>query len=167
MRASAIVLGTTLILAAATAPSAVRQAPAPNAGAKDTIRFVAHPDNIPPGFPSNDHPLALKNPYEGNAQALKTGSQLYVAYNCIDCHGADGSGAMGPSLQDGRWHFGGSAGEVFQSIYEGRPAGMPAWGGRISDDQIWLLVSYVRSLAEGHEPTTEDFRGATEARTGH
>ena len=167
MRASIIVLGTTVILAAAGAPAAVRQTAAPNAGTKDSIRFVAHPDNIPPGFPSTDRPLALKNPYEGNAQALKTGAQLYVAYNCIDCHGADGSGAMGPSLADGRWHFGGTPAEVFESIYQGRPDGMPTWGGRITNDQIWLLVTYVRSLSAGKDVATENFAGATVERTGH
>ena len=139
------------IAAAAVTPKATRQGPPPNATAKDSLRFVAHPDNVPAGFPSNDHPLVLRNPYEGNAQALKTGSQLYVSYNCIDCHGADGSGAMGPSLADSRWHFGGTPPEVFESIYQGRPDGMPTWGGRITNDQIWMLVTYVRSLSAGKD----------------
>jgi cytochrome c oxidase cbb3-type subunit 3 len=74
---------------------------------------------------------------------------------------------MGPSLQDGRWHFGGTAGEIFQSIYEGRPDGMPSWGGRIDDAQIWRLVAYVQTLSKGHDVTTENFTGKTIARTGH
>jgi hypothetical protein len=82
----------------------LRRAPrrrlAPNA--KRATRSVRRaPEHIPPGFPSHDRPLALVNPLEGNANAKKIGSQLYVSYNCIDCHGADGSGAMGPSLGDG------------------------------------------------------------------
>ena len=85
---------------------------------------------------------------------------------CLDCHGAEGSGAMGPSFQDGRWHFGGSAGEVFESIYQGRPDGMPAWGGRITDDQIWMLTAYVRSLSS-KDLSTENFTGKTVERTGH
>ena len=86
----------------------------------------------------------------------------------MDCHGADGSGAMGPSLQDGRWHFGSTAGDVFQSIYEGRPDGMPSWGGRISDDQIWRLWwPTCESLSKGHSVATENFTGKTVARTGH
>jgi cytochrome c oxidase cbb3-type subunit 3 len=152
---------------AAAAASTATQAPSPNAKQADSIRFVAHPDNIPPGFPSHDRPLALVNPFEGNANALKTGSQLYVSYNCIDCHGADGSGAMGPSLADNRWHFGGTPPEVFESIYQGRPDGMPTWGGRITNDQIWMLVTYVRSLSAGKDVATENFTGATVERTGH
>ena len=58
---------------------------------------------------------------------------------------------MAPSFQDGRWHFGGSPGAVFESIYQGRPEGMPSWGGRISNDQIWMLTSYVRSLRGARE----------------
>jgi mono/diheme cytochrome c family protein len=90
----------------------------------DSLRIVSHAENLPVGFPSSSAALELKNPYEGNAQALATGKQLFVAYNCIDCHGADGAGAMGPSFQDGRWHFGGTADAVFESIYQGRPDGM-------------------------------------------
>ena len=133
----------------------------------DSLRFVAHDENIQAGFPSHAVPLSLRNPYEGNARARTIGSQLFVAYNCIDCHGADGSGAMGPSLADARWHFGGSPAAVFESIYEGRPSGMPSWGGRIGNDQIWMLVTYVRSLSAGKNVATENFTGATVERTGH
>ena len=94
------------------------------------------------------------------------GGRMNLSYNCLDCHGADGSGAMGPSFQDGRWHFGGSPAEVFESIYQGRPDGMPAWGGRISNDQIWMLTAYVRSLAS-KDLSTENFTGKTVERTGH
>jgi cytochrome c553 len=132
----------------------------------DTLRFVAHEEYIPVGMPSRARPLSLRNPFEGNREALATGARIFVAYNCVDCHGADGSGAMGPSFQDGRWRFGGSASEVFESIYQGRPEGMPAWGGRISEEQIWMLVAYVRSLTVG-DLTTENFSGAAQERMGH
>lgn len=129
--------------------------------------FVQHPEHIQPGLPSNGRWQTLTNPFEGNAQRAAEGAKLFVSYNCADCHGSEGSGSMGPSLQDDRWHFGGTAGEVFQSIYEGRPDGMPSWGGRISDDQIWRLVSYVRTLSKGHDVATENFTGKTVPRTGH
>jgi cytochrome c oxidase cbb3-type subunit III len=134
--------------------------------AGDSLRFVEHPENLPAGFPSQIQPLLVKNPYEGDKRAINVGGQLFVGYNCLDCHGAEGSGAMGPSFQDGRWHFGGSPGEVFESIYQGRPDGMPAWGGRISNDQIWMLTAYVRSLSS-KDLSTENFTGKTVERTGH
>jgi cytochrome c oxidase cbb3-type subunit III len=134
--------------------------------AGDSLRLIAHDEILPVGFPASVKPLLIKNPYEGDKAAISTGGKLFVGYNCLDCHGADGSGAMGPSFQDGRWHFGGGPGEVFESIYQGRPDGMPAWGGRISNDQIWMLTAYVRSLSS-KDLSTENFTGKTIERTGH
>jgi cytochrome c oxidase cbb3-type subunit 3 len=134
--------------------------------AGDSLRFVQHDENLPAGFPLASTLLAVKNPYEGDRNAIATGAKLFIGYNCLDCHGAEGSGAMGPSFQDGRWHFGGSPAEVFESIYQGRPDGMPAWGGRISNDQIWMLTAYVRSLSS-KDLSTENFTGKTVERTGH
>ena len=150
------------------AQEARAQTPAPSTQRGDsTGHFVSHVQHIQPGGAPVPRGLVLRNPYEGNAAAVATGAKLYVAYNCIDCHGADGSGAMGPSLADGRWHFGGSAPEVYESIFQGRPDGMPAWGSLLSSDQIWTLVTYVRSLEKGKNVTTENFSGATVERTGH
>ena len=130
-------------------------------------RFVSHAEHIQPGMVKPFAGLQLKNPYEGDATAVANGAKLFVAYNCIDCHGADGSGAMGPSLADNRWHFGGAPAEVFESIYQGRPEGMPAWGSLISEDQVWQLVTYVRALGANKDVTTENFGGKTVERTGH
>ncbi|HVD62448.1 MAG TPA: c-type cytochrome [Gemmatimonadaceae bacterium] len=132
----------------------------------DSMRFVEHPENLPVGIPGSPRSLSLKNPLEGNASAIASGAKLYISYNCIDCHGADGSGAMAPAFADGRWHFGGSAGAVFESIYEGRPDGMPAWGGRIDNNEIWMLAAYVQSLAK-KDLSTDNFSGKTIERTGH
>jgi mono/diheme cytochrome c family protein len=129
--------------------------------------LIQHPDNIQPGLALRGGFAQLTNPFEGDRGKIKEGGALFVSYNCMDCHGADGSGAMGPSLADGRWHFGGTAGEVYQSIYEGRPEGMPAWGGRIPDDQIWRLVAYVQSLGAGKDVSTENFTGKTIQKMGH
>ncbi len=132
-----------------------------------SVSFVDHPEHIQPGL-TRQQPLAtLRNPYGATKARVDEGSKLFVAYNCLDCHGADGSGAMGPSLADGRWHFGGTDGEVFQSIYEGRPDGMPSWGARISDEQIWALVAYVQSLSLGKNVTTQNFSGKTIEKMGH
>ena len=149
-------------------PARTAQAATPPQGGADLAgRFVTHVEHIRPGLMPPPAGLALRNPYDGDAAAAATGAKLFIAYNCIDCHGADGSGAMGPSLADGRWHFGGAPGEIFESIYQGRPEGMPAWGSLISADQIWMLVTYLRSLEKNRNVTTENFTGATVERTGH
>ena len=133
----------------------------------DTTRFVAHNEHIQAGLVFPRDTITLRNPFEGNPEAVATGAKLYVAYNCVDCHGADGSGAMAPAFVDGRWHFGGSPAAVYQSIAEGRPDGMPAWGGVLNAPTIWRLVAYVRSLERGKDVATENFTGKTVERTGH
>jgi mono/diheme cytochrome c family protein len=97
------------------------------------------------------------------------GARLFVAYNCADCHGPDGVGLMAPSLQDGRWRFGGSEEEVYRSIADGRPEGMPRWGRMIPADHIRTLAAYVRTLDDGKDVTTMDFAQKTGSvdRPGH
>ena len=145
------------------AQSAIASRPPP-----DSIRFVEHADYIRAGLGGpNAGALRLTSPFGADPQVTTVGSELYRSYNCLDCHGVDGSGAMGPSLADGRWRFGGTPSEVFESIYQGRPDGMPAWGGRISDVDIWRLVAYVRSLEVGKNVSTENFTGRAQQRMGH
>jgi cytochrome c oxidase cbb3-type subunit 3 len=102
------------------------------------------------------HPVAiygeLRNPYAGDVSSIATGRQLFLRYNCYGCHGGRAGGGMGPSLRDSVWRYGSSDTQIFATITEGRPAGMPAWGGRIPEDQIWQLISYIRSLRTPQEP---------------
>ena len=88
----------------------------------------------------------LKNPVKGDKQAAEAGGKLFSAFNCDGCHAGGAVGAQGPSLADGRWRYGGSDGEIYHSIFYGRPRGMPAWGGTLPADAIWRLVSYLQSI---------------------
>jgi cytochrome c oxidase cbb3-type subunit 3 len=65
--------------------------------------------------------------------------------NCDGCHGGGGVGFVGPSLVDGRWRYGADDGALFRSIFYGRPRGMPAYGGLLSDVTVWQLVTYMRT----------------------
>lgn len=103
----------------------------------------------------------------GDAKAIADGAKLYVAYNCVDCHGVDGTGLMAPSLSDNRWRYGGSAAEVFASISGGRPEGMPRWSRWLSADQIGKLTAYVRSLGSGKDVATLSFTDLGVKRAGH
>jgi len=76
----------------------------------DGLRIINHAENLGAGFPFDGQLVEPRNPHEGDKAAIATGGKLFIEYNCIDCHGADGSGAMAPAFADGRWHFGGSAG---------------------------------------------------------
>jgi cytochrome c oxidase cbb3-type subunit 3 len=53
---------------------------------------------------------------------------------------------MGPSLRDVDWLYGADAAQIFSSIAEGRAHGMPSWSTKLTDDQVWKLVTYIKSL---------------------
>jgi cytochrome c oxidase cbb3-type subunit 3 len=88
----------------------------------------------------------LQNPYKDDRKVAEAGAALFSSMNCDGCHGGGGTGFVGPSLSDGRWRYGGAEDEIFQSIYYGRPQGMPAFGGLLEPDVIWTLVTYIQSL---------------------
>jgi cytochrome c oxidase cbb3-type subunit 3 len=91
-------------------------------------------------------PPQTKNPTEYKAYDLSQGKQLYEQYNCSGCH-FHGGGGIGPPLMDAKWIYGGDPQNIFQTIVEGRPNGMPSFRGKIPDSQVWQLVSYVRSMS--------------------
>jgi cytochrome c oxidase cbb3-type subunit 3 len=108
------------------------------------------PDTIfPGGAPRGalDPRLAA---YERNAYAISQGQQLFVRMNCVGCH-SHGGGGMGPALMDDQWRYGGRIDQIAATIYEGRPNGMPSWRGKLTNQQIWQLAAFVRSLS-GQEP---------------
>ena len=84
--------------------------------------------------------------YEQNALAISQGQQLYAWMNCVGCH-SHGGGGMGPALMDDRWRYGGRIDQIAASIMEGRPQGMPAWKGKLTEQQMWQLAAYVRSMS--------------------
>jgi cytochrome c oxidase cbb3-type subunit III len=92
------------------------------------------------------------NPYADNVSAMANGRELFVRMNCSGCHGGRAGGGMGPSLRDVDWLYGSTDAQIFDSIAEGRAHGMPAWGTRLPEDQIWKLVAYVKSLRTPDEP---------------
>lgn len=88
----------------------------------------------------------LTNPYKGDKGMAAAGVALFSAMNCDGCHGGGGSGFAAPSLADGRWRYGGADEEIFETIFYGRPKGMPAFGGVLGIEGIWILVTYLKSL---------------------
>tara|TARA_B110000858_G_scaffold197470_2_gene259199 strand:- start:15609 stop:16487 length:879 start_codon:yes stop_codon:yes gene_type:complete len=79
----------------------------------------------------------------GNAAASHPGRAVYQQ-NCAACHGADGAGnpLLGASnLADNIWLYGGDIETITASIATGRGGVMPAFGKRLDDAQIKLLVA--------------------------
>jgi cytochrome c oxidase cbb3-type subunit III len=104
---------------------------------------------------------ALDKPYISNAYELSQGKRLYSWFGCADCHG-DGRGGKGPPLLDGWWQYGPDVVSIFQSIRDGRPGGMPAFGRQLSTEQIWQLTGYIQTLgaysAKTAAPSRDDAR---------
>ncbi|MDQ6779877.1 MAG: c-type cytochrome [Candidatus Eremiobacteraeota bacterium] len=88
----------------------------------------------------------IPNPYGRDPQAVQQGHELFIKMNCAGCHGYGAKGAMGPNLTDGYWRYGGVPASIFNSIYQGRPQGMPAWNPALPPQDIWKLVAYIQSL---------------------
>ena len=88
----------------------------------------------------------VENPYGYNAFGISEGKRLYTWFNCVGCH-ANGGGGMGPPLMDERWIYGSDPENIFATIEEGRPNGMPSFRGKLPEYQVWQLVAYVRSLS--------------------
>jgi cytochrome c oxidase cbb3-type subunit 3 len=92
------------------------------------------------------------NPHNGDAVALQDGRRLFDWYNCSGCHGGHAGGGMGPSLRDPVWIYGSRDDQIFDSIAQGRGKGMPAWGTKIPEAQVWELVAYIKSMGTPQEP---------------
>ena len=96
----------------------------------------------------------VKSPYQQNAWGIGEGKRLYAAYNCAPCHALNGGGAIGPPLIDDKWIYGGGADQIYATISQGRPDGMPSFGGHIPTQQIWQLVAYVQAMSGQVEAST-------------
>lgn len=84
-------------------------------------------------------------------EALAIGRSLFSTY-CTTCHGSDAAGARGyPNLTDTDWLYGGEPENIEQSILNGRSGIMMAWGPILSQEDIFNVSEYVRSLS-GYQP---------------
>ena len=97
-------------------------------------------------------PPLPRNPLGDNAVARTEGRRLFNQFNCSGCHGGHAGGGMGPSLRDKVWLYGGEDAQIYASIAQGRGKGMPTWGAKIPEQEIWQLVAYIKSMRTPDEP---------------
>jgi mono/diheme cytochrome c family protein len=81
----------------------------------------------------------------GGTATSDPGAEIYAA-SCAGCHGADGGGGTGPQLSDGSVvaAFPDAADEV--TFVTDGDGSMPAFGSRLSPEQIQQVVDYTRTL---------------------
>lgn len=91
-----------------------------------------------------DEPTLLK--YMGKPEWLAVGASVF-ATNCKSCHGADGSGLVGPNLTDNKYKNVKSLVDIGHVIENGAAGGsMPAWRSRLHPNEIVLVAAYVAGL---------------------
>jgi cytochrome c oxidase cbb3-type subunit III len=96
--------------------------------------------------------LRIDIPAMTDPAAPQRGMMAFSAFNCVGCHMGNGGGGMGPALSDGNFIYGDEPQNVYLTIVQGRPKGMPAWGSVLPNDVIWDLVAYIRNLSKGPHP---------------
>lgn len=101
----------------------------------------AQQSELVPGQPAAHAQVEL----EVNEGILAEGQRLYTWYNCGGCH-FNGGGGIGPPLMDDAWIYGAEPQNIADTIINGRPQGMPSYGGRMPAAHIGPVVAYVRSL---------------------
>ncbi|MDQ2929783.1 MAG: c-type cytochrome [Gemmatimonadota bacterium] len=131
---------------------------ATNAAGADNALVISRHDNRV--FAGGIAPPAEKvvNSVAQDGKAAEVGATLFTGMNCDGCHGGGAVGAVGPSLTDGRWRYGGADADIYRSIAEGRPKGMPAFGGVLQPAMIWRLVTYIKSLPVPKDVPTESWQ---------
>ncbi|EKV32368.1 Cytochrome c oxidase subunit CcoP [Caenispirillum salinarum AK4] len=90
--------------------------------------------------------LASGNPEQGTE-----GATLYEE-QCAACHGFEGEGQQvlgAPPLNNQLWLYSGDRDAVEAQIYEPKHGVMPAWGGRLDEEEIKQVTVYVHSLGGG------------------
>lgn len=86
-----------------------------------------------------------------DATQASAGAAVF-ADNCVACHGEDGKGNRefgAPNLTDAIWLYGGDAATLTETVTKARYGVMPAWGGKLSEDEIRAVATYVHSLGGG------------------
>lgn len=79
------------------------------------------------------------------------GAELFVD-NCASCHGEDGTGDReqgAPNLADAIWLYGGDTETITETVTYSRFGVMPAWGQRLSEEDVRSVAVYVHSLGGG------------------
>jgi len=95
----------------------------------------------------------IKNPAQSDPRARDRGMKYFINFNCNGCHADNGGGGMGPALSNNLFSYGSEPENIFLSIYQGRPNGMPAWGAVLPEAVIWDLVTYIGKIS--NEPNRE------------
>ncbi|MEP6064818.1 MAG: cytochrome-c oxidase, cbb3-type subunit III [Paracoccaceae bacterium] len=97
-----------------------------------------------------EYVISLSGP-DFDAQLAQMGASVF-ADNCAACHGdnAEGDSEIGaPDLADAIWLYGGDRAALTETIKNARFGVMPAWGQRLSEEDVRAVSAYVHALGGG------------------
>ncbi len=100
--------------------------------------------DIHPGTSGLPQPVNISS--DDRAYDANEGKRLFTQYNCSGCH-FNGGGGIGPPLMDEKWIYGDQPENIYSTIVEGRPNGMPSFRQKIPDQQVQQIAAYVRSMS--------------------
>ncbi len=90
---------------------------------------------------------------------IKAGREIYQA-KCSACHGAQGQGGIGPNLTDDYWIHGGKMTDILNVVTNGvLDKGMPPWGPVLKQDEIYSVVTFVKSIRGSNPPNAKAPQG--------
>jgi cytochrome c oxidase cbb3-type subunit 3 len=91
-----------------------------------------------------DEPTLLK--YMQDPKWLTVG-QLVFKGNCINCHGAEANGSIGPNMTDDHYKNVKTLADIPMVVSAGAANGaMPAWKTRLHPNEIVLVSAYIATL---------------------
>ncbi len=82
-----------------------------------------------------------------DAGDLSKGKALFET-NCVTCHNPKGEGNIGPNLTDKNWIYGFDIKDVFKTVKNGTPNGMPEHNSKFNPVQLQQVASFVLSLPD-------------------
>ena len=101
-----------------------------------------------------DAPGKKPGPFPYTRKSIAEGKKYYLV-NCVECHDEDGkglgrrdfTGTPPADLTDpGAWTHGTTEQAIFKNTKDGTPDDMPPYKDKMTDDEIWHTVNFVRSL---------------------
>ncbi|HEY0263926.1 MAG TPA: PQQ-dependent dehydrogenase, methanol/ethanol family [Granulicella sp.] len=103
-------------------------------------------------------PDAMHNPFANDPNAVAAGKTLYEQ-TCQSCHGGEARGDRGPNLTSGNLQHGNADTDIYQTIRTGVPGTqMPAFSG-LPTDNVWRIITYLRSLSTTQSASEEKVPG--------
>ncbi|MBS0505473.1 MAG: cytochrome c [Proteobacteria bacterium] len=125
---------------------------------------LATTSNVIAGSATPSPPDPRIERFEKSAWHVSEGQRLYTEFNCVECH-AHGGGGIGVPLIDDQWIYGSSSPQIVATLIQGRPNGMPSFRRLLTEEQMWQIAAYVRSMAGQVPKDVPPSRGDTAANT--